>query len=131
MARSADHERSVDGVGVHAGLVVVMHRDQRPVCDYTGDADILNTVCAGAGDQVLDSGGVEEFNVGEGENLGEEGGCEQGGVLDDDVVGVARVFFVGDAEVAEEDVCGFAHDHGREKLATEPGAATLNSVRMK
>lgn len=123
MASSADHERSVDGVGVHAGLIVVVHCDQSPVCDYTGDADILNAVCAGTGDQVLDAGGVEEFDVGEGEDFGEESGCEQGGVLDDDVVGVAGVFFVGDAEVVEEDVCGLAHDHGREELTTEPSTA--------
>lgn len=105
----------------------MVHGDQSPVCDYTGDADILNTVCARAGDQVFDAGGIEEFDVGEGEDLGKESGCEQGGMFDDDVVGVAGVFFVGDTEVVEEDVCGLAHDHGREELAAEPGSTTFKT----
>lgn len=77
MAGGGDDERGVDGVGVHAGLVVVVHGDEGPVGDDTGDADGA-VGAVGAGDQVLDGGGVEELDVGEGEDLGEEGGGEEG-----------------------------------------------------
>lgn len=39
VAGRADDEGRVDGVGVHAGLVVVVHADEGPVGDYAGDAD--------------------------------------------------------------------------------------------
>lgn len=66
--------------------------DEGPVCDDAGDADgwggwgvVGGGRGEGAGDEVFDGGGVEEFDVGEGEDFGEEGGGEEGGVFDDDV----------------------------------------------
>lgn len=85
MARCADCEGRVDGVGVHAGLGVVVDGDEGPVCDDAGDADGGGGGGEGPGDEVFDGGGVEEFDVGEGEDFGEEGGGEEGGVFDDDV----------------------------------------------
>jgi len=52
-----DDDGCVDGVGVHAGLVVVVHSDESPVGDNTSDADTAVGVLAG--DEVLNSGGVE------------------------------------------------------------------------
>lgn len=72
MARGGDDERGVDGVGVHAGLVVVVHGDEGPVCHDAGDADGGGVRDGGGGarDEVFDCGGVEELDVGEGEDLG-------------------------------------------------------------
>ncbi len=53
-----------------------MHGHQGPIRDDTGDAQ--GAVRVGAGDEVFDSGGIEELDVGEGEDLGEEGGGEEG-----------------------------------------------------
>ena len=64
MTGGADDEGGVDGVGVHAGLVVVVHGDEGPVGDDAGDAEFVH--CGGgAGDEVFDGGGVEEFDIGE------------------------------------------------------------------
>jgi hypothetical protein len=52
-----DDDGCVDGVGVHAGLVVMVHSDESPVGDNTSDADTAVGVLAG--DEVLNSGGVE------------------------------------------------------------------------
>lgn len=57
MTGSGDDDGSVDGVGVHTRLVVVVHGDESPVGDNTGNAD--TTVGVLASDQVLDGGGVE------------------------------------------------------------------------
>lgn len=80
MASSADDEWSVDGVGVHAGLVIVVHRDKSPVCDYTSDADSVRVRRGGsrARDQIFHRGGVEKLDVGEREYAGKEGGSEEG-----------------------------------------------------
>jgi hypothetical protein len=47
----------------------VVHGDESPVCDYAGDAECA--VGVGASDEILHCGGVEEFDVGEGENFRE------------------------------------------------------------
>ena len=57
MAGGRDDDGRVDGVGVHAGLVVVMHGDERPVGDDAGDAK--GAVRGAAGDEVFDGCGVE------------------------------------------------------------------------
>lgn len=75
MAGGGDDDWGVDGVGVHAGLIVVMHGYQGPVCDDTCDAD--GSVWVGASDQVFDCCGVEELDVWEGQHLGKEGGGEE------------------------------------------------------
>jgi hypothetical protein len=49
----------------------VVHGDKSPVGDDTGDAE--GTVRVGAGDEVFDGGGVEELDVRELEDFGEEG----------------------------------------------------------
>lgn len=64
-----DDNWSIDSVWVHAGLVVVVHGDESPVCDYAGDAECA--VAVGASDEILHCGGVEEFDVREGENFRE------------------------------------------------------------
>lgn len=80
VAGRGDDDGGVDGVGVHAGLVVVVHGDERPVGDDAGDLDGGGVGGRGVGarDQVFDAGGVEELDVGEGEDFGEEGGGEEG-----------------------------------------------------
>lgn len=101
VSSGADDKRRVDGVGVHAGLVVVVHRHQGPVGDHTCDAHIGRSGNVTTGNEILDGGGVEELDVGELQHLGQNGGGEQGSVLDDD-----EVAFVleGDADLSEEGI---------------------------
>ena len=75
MTSGRDDNWGVDGIGVHAGLIVVVHGDEGPVCDNSGDAD--GSIGGLAGDEIFNSGSVEEFDVREGEDFGEEGGCEE------------------------------------------------------
>lgn len=56
MACGGDDDGCVDGVGVHAGLVVVVHGDEGPVGYDAGDLDLVTFV---ARDEVFDGGGVE------------------------------------------------------------------------
>jgi hypothetical protein len=57
VAGRGDDDGRVDGIGVHAGLVVVVHGDEGPVSHDAGDADAA--VAVFAGDEVFDGGGVE------------------------------------------------------------------------
>ena len=116
------NERRIDGVGIHAALVVVMHAHERPIGDHAGDANTsLPTIIEWASNEIFDSRGVEELDVRELENLGEERRCEESGVFDDDII----VFlFVGNAKISEKGVGGFAHDHCGEELTTEPGPSS-------
>lgn len=124
VASGGDHQRSVDGVGVHAGLVVVVHADQGPVGDHTGNADALWVVVGvRASDKVLNGGGIEELDVRELEDLRQKSGGEQSSVLDHNVVGVG-VLLVRDSEVLQEDLSRATHNHGGEELTTEPGTTT-------
>ena len=107
MATAANDKRGVDGVGIHAGLGAMVEGDESPVGDNTGNAECA--IGLGTGDKVFNTGGVEELDVGEGEDFGHEGGGEEGGVLDDNEVAFV---VVRDANVAEEGVGGFAHYHG-------------------
>ena len=75
MACGRDDQGRVDGVGVHAGLVIVVLRDEGPVCDHACDTD-RGTVRTR--DEVFDGGRVEQFDVRGGEDAGEEGGGEEG-----------------------------------------------------
>ncbi|GAO45759.1 hypothetical protein G7K_0011-t1 [Saitoella complicata NRRL Y-17804] len=113
-----DNDRSRDGVGVHAGLVVVVEGDEGPVGDTSGNTE---TLLGTAGDQVLNSGSVEQLDVGELQDLGQEGRGQQGSVLDDNVV---TLVLVRNANGVEELVGGLTADHGREQLTTQPGTAT-------
>lgn len=119
MASGADNDGGIDGVGVHARLVVVVHGDQGPVGDDTSNSD--GSVGILAGDEVLNGGGVEELDVRELEDLGKEGRGEESSVLDDDIV---ALIFICDANLLEEALGRLAHDHGAEELTTEPGTTT-------
>ena len=75
MASGGDKNWGIDGVGVHTRLIIMMHRDQGPVGDDTGNAHSLR-VSGGwgwTGDEILYSSGVEELDIGERENTREEG----------------------------------------------------------
>ncbi len=67
MTSGGNDDGSIDSVRIHARLVVVVHSNQSPVGDNTSDAD--SAVGVVAGDEIFDGGGVEELDVGEGENL--------------------------------------------------------------
>lgn len=69
VARGGNHKWGVDGVGVHARLIIVVHADEGPVGDNACNAD--GAVIQGSGDEVLDGGGIEELNVGKLEDLGQ------------------------------------------------------------
>jgi hypothetical protein len=75
MTSGGDNKWRVDGVWVHATLVIVVHGDKSPVGDNASDAD--GAVWAGTSDEVFYCGGVEELDVGEGEDFGEEGRSEK------------------------------------------------------
>jgi len=53
----------------------VVHGDQSPVGDNTGDAK--GAIGVLAGNQVFDCSGVEKLDVGEGEDFGEKGGGKE------------------------------------------------------
>lgn len=80
MASRRDDDWRVDRVWVHARLGVVVERHEGPVGDYTSDTHGMRVGGRGRGTrkQVFDAGGVKELDVGEGEDLGEERGCEEG-----------------------------------------------------
>lgn len=86
VSSGADDKRCVDGVGVHAGLVVVVHRHQGPVSDHTCDAHITRSANVTTSDEILDGGSVEELDVGELQHFGQNSRGEQGCVLHDDKV---------------------------------------------
>ena len=77
--------------------------NKRPVGNNTRDS-LLSLVIL-MYHEIFYGGGVHHDDVGFGEDLGEEGGGEEGGVLDDDEVALV---LVGDAELAEERVSGLS-----------------------
>ncbi|KAH0194444.1 Thi4-domain-containing protein, partial [Aureobasidium melanogenum] len=125
-----DDDGGVDGVGVHAGLVVVVHADLKGRSQYRsfkiGDntGNLNSSILTRAGDKILNGSGIEELDVGELQDLAEQSAGEESSVLDDNVVAVIAVLLVVDANLAEEGISRLAHDHGREELATEPGTTT-------
>lgn len=54
------------------------------------------------------------------EDLGEDGGGEEGGVLDDNEV---TLVLIGHLKLVQDGVCRLAHNHGAEQLASQPCAA--------
>lgn len=76
MPGGGNDDGSVDGVGVHTGLIIVVHSHEGPVGDDPGNTDI--PVGQLAGDEVFNGGGVEKLDVGKGEDFGQNGGCEEG-----------------------------------------------------
>ena len=105
MSSSTNNYGRCDGVGVHAGLGVMVERNQGPISDDSSDALVPGVV--GVDDEVLNGGGIHHDDVGLRKDLGEEGGCEESGVLDDDEVAFV---LVGDAELSKEVVGGLADD---------------------
>ena len=53
------------------------------------------------------------------EDLGEDGGGEEGGVLDDNEV---TLVLIGHLKLVQDGVCGLAHNHSAEQLASQPCA---------
>lgn len=106
---------------------VMVHRHQGPVGHNTSNAHGIGVLASGsrAGDQVLDSGSVEELDVGELEHLAQEGRREQRSVLDSNPL---AVILVRDAELIEEEMGGLAHNHGAEELATQPSTTTRSNT---
>ena len=125
MARAGDDDLGVDGVGVHARLVVVVHGHQGPVGHDPGHSDLA--VVRWAGDQVLHTGGVEELDVGELEHLGAQLGDEERCVLDDNEVVFLLVL---DAELPDELVGRLSQHHGREQLAAKEAATADGHVGL-
>lgn len=124
-SRRNDH-RGIDSVGIHARLVIVMHRNQSPVGD---DASNLNpTGCRLPGDQILHSRGVEQLYVREAQHFAEQRAREKRGVLDDHEARARAVILVRHTELAQESIGRLAHDHGAEKLATEPSSTTRGNT---
>lgn len=119
VARRGDDDRRVDSGGVHAALCVVIERDERPVGDDAGDLDAA--VRHVTSDEVFDGGGVEEFDVGKGEDAGEERRGEQSGVFNHHEGRVGRGG-VGHAKGVEEVLRRLAKDHRRHELSAEPRA---------
>ena len=62
MASGGDDDLGLDHIGVHAHLRVVVQGHQSPVGDSATHVPAADIVLAD--DQVLDSGGVEELDVG-------------------------------------------------------------------
>ena len=117
----ADDKRGVDCVRVHAGLVVMVHRDQGPIGHHTSNADLLVLVRRRACDQIFYSRSIEELDVREAEDSGKQGRGEQRSVFDYHVVALV---FVGDAKIREEGISWFTHNHGAEQLTAKPGTST-------
>ncbi len=67
MSGSRDDDRSIDGVRIHARLIIVMHSNESPVRNHTSNAD--RTIDILACDEVFDRSGVEELDIGEREDL--------------------------------------------------------------
>jgi hypothetical protein len=70
-----DDDWSVDCVGIHAGLIIVVHGNECPVGNHACNTE--STVVVLAGDKVFNGGGIEELDVWECEDFGEESGCEK------------------------------------------------------
>ena len=117
MASSRDHHRRVDGVRVHARLVVVVQRHKRPVGHDARDA---HAALIRSGDKILDSRGIEQLHIRHAQHLAQHGAGEQRRVPHDDEVALVLERH---ADLAQEGVGRLAHDHGGEQLAAQPRAA--------
>ena len=75
MTCGRDNEWCVDCVWIHTGLIVVVHRDESPVCDNAGNAECA--IGVGTSNEIFDSSGIEKLDIGEGEDFGKKGGGEE------------------------------------------------------
>lgn len=105
----------------------MVHRHEGPVGHDTSNAHSIRVLTGGSGtgDQILNSGSVEELDVGELQHLAQESRCEQRSVLDSDPV---TIVLVRNTELVEEEMGGLSHDHRAEELATEPCATTRSDA---
>lgn len=80
---------SGDGLGVHARLKTVGKSDESVVGNNSSNTKrslrVVGGENIGLGDEILNIDGVVELEVGHGKNLGEDGGGEESGVLDDNL----------------------------------------------
>ena len=56
-------------------MVIMVHADQGPVSDHSGDTD--SAISSRASDEILDCRGIEELDIGEREDLREERGSKK------------------------------------------------------
>ena len=105
MSCCGHNDRRSDDVRVHAGLRVVVERNERPVRHDAGNALLSGEILAD--DQVFNGGGVHEDNVWHGEDLGQNCGSEECGVFD---YNEGAFVFKGNAEFGEEAVGRLAHN---------------------
>lgn len=112
----------------YSRLIVVVHGDQSPVGDNSSK---LNTpLVIGTSDKILDSSSVEKLNVGELEDLAQNGAGEESSMLDDNIVLVVRVLLIWDTELSEEGIRRLPHDHSRKQLTTEPSTAARGNAGL-
>eukprot|EP01018_Ginkgo_biloba_P021850 Gb_40595 [translate_table: standard] len=110
MSTGTHHNLGLHDIGVHARLCVVIHRDQSPIRHNSSHSVLLD-------DQILGRYGVEELDIGPGQDLAQDGRCEEGCVLYDHIV---LQFVVGDLKFVQEKMGRLSDHHGREQLPTEP-----------
>jgi hypothetical protein len=97
-----------------------MHRDQGPVRDHTRDAHSIRVLCGRGrtGDEVFDSRGVEELDVGELQHLAQQRRREECSMLHDNEVALVLVRHT---DLVQKELCRLAHHHGTKELPAEPG----------
>ena len=81
VASGGDDEGSIDGVWVHAGLVIMVHGDKSPVGNNSCNAK--RSIRGLTGDEIFDCRGVEKLDVGKGEHFREEGRSEESLIVGD------------------------------------------------
>ena len=108
MARGRDDDGSSDGVGVHAGLRVMVQGHQSPVGDYASHA--LFPFEISVDDKVFYRRRVEQDDVRHGEDFGQERRSEQRRMFDDDKWALVLVRNV---EPSKERIGGFSDDLGK------------------
>jgi hypothetical protein len=67
MARGGDYKGSINSVGIHAALVIVVHGDESPVRDDTSNPN--GAIGSRTGDQVFDGCSIKKLDIGELEDL--------------------------------------------------------------
>lgn len=117
MTSRRDDDGSIDGVWVHAALIIMMHSYERPVGDHTSNPQ---SILGLASDQILNRRGVEQLDIRESKNLREQRRGEERRVLHHYEVAFILVWH---ANVTKESIGRLAHDHGREELAAKPSTA--------
>mmetsp|Transcript_74254 Transcript_74254/g.212837 ORF Transcript_74254/g.212837 Transcript_74254/m.212837 type:complete len:376 (+) Transcript_74254:113-1240(+) len=118
MAGCSNDDLRLDDLRVHAGLRVVVLRDQGPICDHAADTD---TCVRLTHEEVLDCHGIEELRVWSDERSTDDRAHEESGMLAHDIVALV---IVGDVQLIEQRVPRLAHDHRAEELSADPATAT-------